>query len=364
MYAPSWDYSQETQTMGFFNLKSVDFEIFVMSAWKELKEGIKIPLVSTIEETQSRLEPLLVKTPVWEWHGVEKHSLFGSNNTRSQIFLKLELLQYTGSFKPRGVLCVMEQLSSSQLENGVTCVSAGNHALALAYAAKQFGTTAHVVMPRTVSKIRVEKCQAFGAKISLVEDIHAGFEMVRQIEIEEQRYFVHPFEGSFTALGTATLGLEFLQQIPSLDAIFVPIGGGGLCAGISLAIKQLKPTCRIIGVEPEGADTMRRSFQSGMPEKIEKVDTIADSLAAPYAMPYSFNVCQAFVDDIVTISDNQMQQAMRVLFNSAKIAVEPAGAAATAAIISGFSESLLGKHVGIIVCGANIDVSTFSSLVL
>ena len=332
-----------------------------MNDWKTYEGGIRVPTVLTIEKTLSHLQSSLVKTPVWEWHGIEKKLLIGKE---SRIFLKLELLQHTGSFKPRGVLCVMEQLTSEELDRGVTCVSAGNHALALAYAAKQLDTSAHVVMPRTVSQIRLEKCKQLGATISLVDNIHIAFETVRQIEKDEQRFFVHPFEGLYTSLGTATLGLEFLEQVPNLDVIFVPIGGGGLCAGISLAAKQINPKCKVIGVEPEGANTMQLSFQTGKPEKIDFVDTIADSLGSPCAMPYSFSVCRKFVDEIITISDDQMSQAMKVLFDSAKIAVEPAGAAATAALIKKAQTGFIGNNIGVIVCGANIDTSRFCNLVI
>ena len=333
----------------------------MMTGWKQIEEGIEIPLPETIAQALKRHQDSLVKTPVWEWHGVEKESLFPDDKN---LFLKLELFQHSGSFKPRGVLCVMEQLSPEQLQHGVTCVSAGNHALALSYAARKIGTSAHVVMPKSASTIRVEKVRALGARISLVDDIHIAFDKVREIEEEEKRYFVHPFEGPFTALGTATLGYEFLQQVPELDAIVVPIGGGGLCAGIALAVKQIKPRCHIIGVEPEGADTMRRSILSGKPEKIAKVATIADSLGAPYALPYSFAVCRTFVDEIVTISDKQMKEAMGILFTAAKIAVEPAGAAATAALLSGLAKKLPGQNIGIIVCGSNIDIATFSKMTI
>src|SRR5438105_4932072 len=155
------------------------------------------------------------------------------------------------------------------------------------------------------------------------------------------------------------LRLELCTQARDLDAVGIPIGGGGLCAGVAAAVKQISPRTLVFGVEPEGADTMHRSFASGKPERIDKVRTIADSLGAPYAAPYSFDLCRRYVDDLVKISDDEIRAAMLLLFRSAKLAVEPAGAAATAALCGPLRERLLGKRVALIVCGANIDRETF-----
>ncbi len=184
-----------------------------------------------------------------------------------------------------------------------------------------------------------------------------------QIQEEEDRFLVHPFEGPLTALGTATLGLEFAEQAPDLDAIIIPIGGGGLAAGVAAAFKQLQPQCRVYGVEPEGADSMRRSFVAGSVQAIDKVRTIADSLGAPMALPYSFDLCRRYVDEIVLVSDDEMRAAMRLLFLGMKLAVEPAGAAATAALCGPLLDDLRGKRIGIIVCGSNIDSTTFAQMI-
>jgi threonine dehydratase len=232
----------------------------------------------------------------------------------------------------------------------------------VAYAARLLGTTAHVVMPRTASKARITSCHDLGAAISLEEDIASAFSKVRQIEEDERRYFVHPFEGPLTALGNATLGLEFFRQVPDLSSIIIPVGGGGLCAGISLAIKQLNPKCKIIAVEPSGANSLQRSLISGRPEKLDSVETIADSLGSPCAMEYSFRVCQKFVDEIVTISDESIRRGMGVLFSCAKIAAEPAGAASTAALLESLSQKQTGPRVGLLVCGSNIDIRSFCQL--
>lgn len=190
--------------------------------------------------------------------------------------------------------------------------------------------------------------------------MHRAFERVKQIEEQEGRTFVHPFEGPRTALGTATLGLELAEQVPDVQAVIVPIGGGGLCAGVAAAMKLARPECRVYGVEPEGADSMRRSFAAGSPQPIEAVRTIADSLGAPHAAPYSFALCRRYVDELVLVSDDALRRAMALLFSSAKLAVEPAGAAATAALCGPLRERLAGLRVALVVCGANIDAVTFS----
>jgi threonine dehydratase len=240
-------------------------------------------------------------------------------------------------------------------------VSAGNHAMAVGYAARALGTTAKVVMPKNANPARVAGCRAYGAEVELVENVHEAFERVRQIERDEGRAFVHPFEGPLTALGTATVGLELCEAVPDLDAVIVPIGGGGLCAGIASAVKQLQPRCKVFGVEPEGADSMHRSFKSGKPESIEKVRTIADSLGAPHAAPYSFELCRRYVDALAMVTDDQLRSSMHLLFSAAKLAVEPAGAAAAAALFGPLRDQLSNQRVALIVCGANIDAATFAT---
>jgi len=318
---------------------------------------LEVPNLDSIRSARERLGDLVVTTPVRRWDDLALAAVVGQE---TQVFIKEELFQRTGSFKPRGALSVMLSLTPDALARGVTAVSAGNHAMAVAYAARSLGTTAKVVMPKTANPFRVSRCRALGAEVILAEDVHQAFDRVRQIEAEEGRTFVHPFEGPQTFLGTATLGLEFLGQAPDLDAVVVPIGGGGLCAGVSMAVKLLKPACRVFGVEPAGADSMHRSFAAGSPQSIEAVRTIADSLGAPYALPQGFELCRRFVDELVLVDDDALKRAMLLLFASAKLAVEPAGAAATAALSGPLLERLRGKRVGLIVCGANIDAESFA----
>lgn len=319
--------------------------------------GICIPTLADIRAVREKLGERIRETPVWRWRGDAIQPAAGAN---TQVFLKLELFQHGGTFKPRGALLNAMALSQDAKRRGVTAVSAGNHAIAVAYAARKVGTSAKVVMPNSANPARVALCRAFGAQVVLVDDVHAAFAEVKRIESEEGRAFIHPFEGELTVLGTATVGYELCRQVEDLDAVIVPIGGGGLIAGISCAVKQIQPRCAVFGVEPEGADSMRRSFAAGSPQAIDKVNTIADSLGAPHAAPYSFELCRRFVDGLVTISDEAMQRAMGLLFADMKLAVEPAGAAATAALCGPLRERVAGKRVGVIVCGSNIDLATFA----
>jgi len=319
------------------------------------------PTLDAIRETRVRLGDRVVETPVRLWQDPPLERRVGET---TRVWLKQELFQHTGTFKPRGAINVMLGLDPDALARGVTAVSAGNHAMAVGYAAQALGSTAKVVMPRTANPLRVQKCRDYGALVELVDDVHQAFDRVHQIESEEGRTFVHPFEGPGTVLGTATVGLELMQQVPDLDAVIVPIGGGGLCAGIASAVKLMRPGVVVYGVEPEGADTMHRSFAAGEPQKIDAVRTIADSLGAPHAAPYSFGLCRRYVDELVMVDDDALRRGMHLLFHSAKLAVEPAGAAATAALLGPLLDRLRGRSVGVIVCGSNIDAESFSRQLL
>jgi threonine dehydratase len=315
------------------------------------------PTSTDIQRARGRLGDRVRETPTWLWQGDAVARAAGAD---TKVFLKLELFQYTGTFKVRGALLNAMALDDEARAHGVTAVSAGNHAIAVAFAARSVGTSAKVVMPRTANPARVGLCRAYGAEVLLMDDVYAAFDEVERIRRDEGRTFIHPFEGQTTVLGTATVGHELCHQVEHLDAVIVPIGGGGLIAGIACAVKQLQPRCRVFGVEPEGADSMSRSFEAGSPQKLEHVATIADSLAAPYALPYSFGVAKRFVDEIVTVPDEAMRRAMGLLFADMKLAVEAAGAAATAALCGPLREQLSGQRVAAIVCGTNIDAATFA----
>jgi threonine dehydratase len=282
--------------------------------------------------------------------------------TSTRVWLKEELFQRTGSFKPRGALSVMLDLDADALSRGVTGVSAGNHAISLGYCARVLGTTAKVAMPKTANAFRVQMCRELGVTVELVENVHEAFARVEQIVATEGRTFVHPFEGPKTALGTASVGMELVDQLSEpLDAVIVAAGGGGLPGGVACAVKQMRPGTAVYVVEPVGADSLHRSMRAGSPQAIEAVRTIADSLGAPRCEPYSFALNQRFVEEVVLVDDDQIREAMRILFRVAKLVVEPAGAAALAALMYPLRSRLEGRTVAVIVCGGNSDPSTLAT---
>lgn len=322
------------------------------------------PTLEEVRALRERLGDLVVTTPI---RLLEDDAVIAATGAGTRLVLKEELFQKTGSFKPRGALSVMLDLGEEALSRGVVGVSAGNHAISLAYSARILDTTATVVMPRSANAYRVELCRRFGGKVELVADVHEAFARTEEISRAEGRTFVHPFEGPRTARGTATVGLELVEQAGAagleLDAVVVAVGGGGLSAGVAAAVKQLGDATEVWAVEPEGADTLARSLASGRPEAIESVRTVADSLGAPRCEPYSLALNTAFLDGSVLVSDDEIREAMRLLFYSAKLVTEPAGAAALAGLMHPLAERLSGKTVGVIVCGANIDAGTFARLI-
>lgn len=325
----------------------------------------EFPTIDAIRANRARLGDLVVKTPI---RRLVDDAVVGAFGPSTQVWLKEELFQRTGSFKPRGALSVMLDLDSDALSRGVTGLSAGNHAISLGYSARILGTTAKVVMPKTANPYRVQMCRDLGVEVELVDNITEALKRVKEIEATEGRTFVHPYEGPKTALGTASVGMEFVEQVReaggSLDAVIVAAGGGGLTGGVACAVKQMSPETAVYVVEPEGADTMYRSFKENSPQSLDKVRTIADSLGAPRCEPYSFALNRRFVDEVVLVTDDQIRDGMLLLFRSAKLVVEPAGAAATAALMYPLRSRLEGKSVGLVVCGANIDPESFSAQIL
>ena len=326
---------------------------------------VTAPTIEAIRANRARLGDLVITTSV---RRVVDDALATAVGASTQVWLKEELFQRTGSFKPRGALSVMLDMDAAALSRGVTGVSAGNHAISLGYSARILGTTAKVVMPKTANPFRIKVCREFGATVELVDTVHDAFARVKEIEATEGRTFVHPYEGPKTTLGTASVGVEFIDQVravgASLDAVIIATGGGGLSGGVACAFKQLSPRITVYAVEPEGADSLHRSFKAGSPQAIEVVRTIADSLGAPRCEPYSFAINRMFVDEVVLVSDEQIREAMRLHFRVSKLVVEPAGAATLAALMYPLRERLAGKSVGLVVCGGNVDTETYSKQVL
>lgn len=317
------------------------------------------PDLTTLKKAQVTLAQDITRTPV-----VRCPSLCEAVGGTTEVYAKLELMQRTGTFKARGALLTLKSLSDEERQAGVTAVSAGNHAIATAFAAKATGCSAKVVMIASANPARISACKDLGAEVVLAADVHEAFAVANEIQTAEGRYFVHPFEGRNVALGTGTLGLEICDQVAEFDALLVPVGGGGLIGGIANAVRQARPDCQIIGVEPDGADSMHRSFAAGRPASIDSVQTVADSLGAPYALPYSYNLTKRNVDALVKVSDDQIRASMGHLFKSMRLAVEPACAATTAALLGPLSASLRDKRVVLVFCGSNIDWATFQQQVI
>ena len=317
------------------------------------------PTIPEIERAAEQLQGRIVDTPSITLNSDRIHEHLPSGST---VSMKMELFQQAGSFKARGVLLAIDAMSQEQKQAGVTAVSAGNHALAVSWGAKNAGLSAKVVMPKTADSIRVEGCRALGADVVLMDDVAQAFAEANRLVEDEGRTMLHPFESPFMVLGAATCGLEFIRAHPRLDVVLVPIGGGGLISGMSSAIKQIKPDCTIIGVEPFGADAMWQSFETGAPVTLDKVDTIADSLGAPLSLPDTYGITRQYADRVLRLNDDAMRDAMKVLYDGLKIVAEPACAATLAAVMGPLKGELEGKTVGIIACGSNISLRKFTNI--
>lgn len=317
------------------------------------------PDLSQIVEAATTLDGVALRTPVLPLTSARWDGLLPQMASAS---LKLELFQQAGSFKARGAYLGVSQLSQQDRVAGVVAASGGNHALAVSWAAQKAGVDALICMPRATDPSRIVGCEALGATVTLHDDMAAAFAAMTAAA-EAGRTLMHPFEGVHMTLGAATCGREYLEQVPHLDTFVVPIGGGGLISGMACAIKQSRPDAQVIGVEPFGADSMSQSFAAGRPVRLKKVDTIADSLGAPLAMPYSFGVAQEYVDRIVRVDDAELLDAMDHFQNILRITAEPACAASLAAILGPLADELAGRHVGIIACGSNIGLTRYRELI-
>ncbi|MDA5194230.1 pyridoxal-phosphate dependent enzyme [Govanella unica] len=321
-----------------------------------MMSDLVIPTLDDMRAAARTLAPHIAATPVHHWIGPELERRIAPG---TQVFLKLELFQRTGTFKIRGALLNLIALDEEARRRGVTAVSAGNHAIAVACAAHSMGVSAKVVMMASANPARVAAARAFGAEVLFAPDGATAFALAAEIAADEGRSFIHPFDGIGVTTGTGTVGLELMSSVPDLDAVLVAVGGGGLPGGVAAAVKQINPKCAVYGVEAYGNDVMYRSFAAGSPQKQDKSTTICDSLSPPAVTPGSYALCQHFIDEIVRVEDDAICAALAVLFREMKLAVEPAGAAATAALFGPLRDRLAGKRVGVIVCGANIDADGF-----
>jgi threonine dehydratase len=266
------------------------------------------------------------------------------------VFLKAELFQKTGSFKPRGMLNKVASLSEDERARGIVTWSAGNAAQGAAFAAADAGIACTVFMWRTANPIKVAATRGYGAEVDLTAESPAESHELLLAYVEETgRTFVHPFDDPVLQAGHGTLGLEIVEDLPDVATIVVPVGGGGLIAGVASAVD-----CRVVGVEPEGAPSLSAALERGEPVRIEP-SSVADGLNAPFTGAGTLAICRERVDDLVLVSDEEIAEAMRFVYTRAKLACEPAGAAAVAALLTGKVTVESGRPVVAVVSGGNAD---------
>jgi len=284
-------------------------------------------------------------------------------NTDSEIWLKTENLQITGSFKVRGAYYRMSQLSDEEKAKGVIACSAGNHAQGVALAAAKNGIKSIICLPDGAPISKVEATKSYGAEVCLVKGVYddAYAEALRQRD-EHGCTFIHPFDDENVIAGQGTIGLELLEQIPDLDAVIVPIGGGGLISGIAFALKSLNPKIKVYGVQAAGAPSMYKSVKDGGIQRLDSVSTIADGIAVKEPGVNTFEIVSKYVDDIVTVSDDEISAAILALMEQQKLVSEGAGAVPVAAAM--FNKvPVKGKKVVCLVSGGNIDVTILSRVI-
>ena len=281
-----------------------------------------------------------------------------------EVYLKTENLQVTGSFKVRGAYYKISQLSEEEKSHGVIACSAGNHAQGVALASKKFGIKSVICMPDGAPISKVEATKSYGAEVVLVpgvyDDAHNYSEKLR----EEKGYtFIHPFDDEDVIAGQATIGLEIIEQLKDVDAIVVPVGGGGLISGIAFAIKSLNPAIKVYGVQAAGAPSMIKSLADGKVETLDSVSTIADGIAVKEPGVHTFELCRKYVDGVVSVTDDQVSAAILALIEKQKMIAEGAGAVSLAAVMFGKIPGIAGKKVVCLISGGNIDVTILSRVI-
>lgn len=279
-----------------------------------------------------------------------------SQETGSKCWLKLENLQMTGSFKERGAANKLLTLDASERARGVICASAGNHAQGVAYHATRLGMSATIVMPETTPLTKIQATTRFGGKIILHGTSYdEAFEEAKRIEALENRVFVHAFNDDLVMAGQGTIGLELLEQNPYLDAIVVAIGGGGLAAGVAVAVKETNPKIKVYGVQVSSHAAMKSAIAAGEPVTLPPARTLAEGIAVRRVGDKTFEVVRKYIDDIVVVDEEEIAEAILALLEREKTVAEGAGAAPLAALLHR-RLPLEGKRVGVIVCGGNIDM--------
>lgn len=321
------------------------------------RSGTSVPAVSIADvlAARERIKPYVHRTPL-----LSNGTL--SRMTSTLLALKAENLQKTGAFKARGAVNAILQLTPEQRTRGVITMSAGNHGQGLAYAAAIFGVRCVVFMPESAVPTKVEAIKAYGAEARFSTSMETVFPTMEAYRQQHGLHFVHPFGDPMIVAGQATVALEVLDDLPDLEAIVVPVGGGGLLAGVGLVMKERRPEVRVVGVEPEGAAAVSKSLAAGSPITLDRIETVADGLAAPFAAPITQDLIRATVDDMVILADDEIVQAMRLIMERTKLLVEPAGATAVAALLSGKAGVEHGAKTVAILSGGNVDRETLKRL--
>jgi threonine dehydratase len=302
-----------------------------------------------IQSAAKMIAPLVLRTPVMTCETI--NALVGR-----ELFFKCEHLQKVGAFKYRGASHAVARLSAAQKKNGVCTHSSGNHAQALALAAKQQQMPAYILMPETAPRVKVDSVRGYGAEITFCEPTQSAREETARIIVEQTgATFIHPFDNSHVIAGQGTAALELLEEIPDLDAIICPVGGGGLASGTCLAAHGINPDVKIFAAEPEGADDTFRSFQSGERQTVGIPDTIADGLLTSVG-ELTWPILKQHLSDVLTVDDDQITSAMQLLWSRMKQVVEPSGAVPLAAILNHDLPNDL-KKIGVILSGGNIDLN-------
>jgi threonine dehydratase len=311
---------------------------------------------SDVQQARQRIANLVLVTPL-------AYSEKLSAMTDCRLYLKLENLQMTGAYKERGAFSKTLHLSEQEKRIGIVTSSAGNHAQAVAYAAKRIGIPASIVMPETTPLSKVQGTQAFGPSIVLHGDNYdAAFQRAKELQQQQGYTFIHAFDDPDVIAGQGSIGLELLEQNPYLDVIVVPIGGGGLISGIAVAIKETNPKIRIIGVEAAAMPGMHASLAAGKVTTISSSSTIAEGIAVATVGSYTFPIVQKYVDDIVTVTEEEIANAVLLLLEQEKTLVEGAGSVGLGALCNRKIQGVAGKNVAVVVSGGNIDLNMLSKI--
>ena len=314
------------------------------------------PTFDDIRAARKRLEGLVAVTPC-------PHSETLSRLTGARVFVKLENLQMTGSFKERGAANVLLSLGDAERRRGVVAASAGNHGLAVAFHAARLGVSSVIVMPEWAPLTKVTAARRHGAEVILHGDNYdAAYARAREIEAERGLVFVHPFDDPRIIAGQGTIGLELVEQVPELEAVVVPVGGGGLIGGVALALEHLKPDVRVIGVQSEEMPGMKAALAAGARVTVPAAATIADGIGVRRVGEHTLSLAQRYVDEVVTVSEEEIANAILLLLEIEKTVAEGAGAVPLAALVNRRVD-LGGRTTVLVLGGGNIDVNVVSRII-